>query len=117
MTYCAVYNPSYAPLPVGNDPSAGQFHEASLEDFGCTDFPAGLHENSSVIVDRGNCNFYDKALMAQRANASMLLVVYNESMISSVPLLVPDNNQSESDPTIVIPVLFIGSDTGEMIKV
>ena len=116
MTYCAVYNPSYAPLPVGNDPSAGQFHEASLEDFGCTDFPAGLHENSSVIVDQGNCTVYHKALMAQRANASMLLVVvYNESVISPVPSLDPGNNKS--DPAIVIPVLYIGSDTGEMIKV
>lgn len=118
-SYCAVYNSFYvSPAAIAQ---AGAFHpglwndSALLDPFGCTDVPAEFRRevnNHSVIVDRGNCTFYRKALVAQKVNASMLLVVYNET-ITSVPALEPEDD----GPPISIPVLFVSRETGEKLKV
>ena len=52
--------------------------------------------------------------MAQRVNASMLVVVYNESVVSSVPSL---EMEGEDGQPISIPVLLVSNGTGKEIKV
>lgn len=118
-SYCAVYNSFYVSASAIRQ--AGVFHPGFWNDstlfdpLGCTNVPAEFQEmvdDHSLIVDRGNCSFYHKALVAQQVNASMLLVVYNET-ITSVPGLEPEDN----GPPISIPVLFVSKETGEELKV
>ena len=52
--------------------------------------------------------------MAQKANASLLLVVYDQAMVNSVPNL---TSAYPGDPSIDIPVLLVSNVTGEDIKV
>lgn len=118
-SYCAIYNPSYSSIPTRKQADVELFHpgvylnNSFLHPLGCVDFPAKLVANHSVIVERGNCTFYKNALAAQQLNASLLLVVYNESMVTVVPGLDPVDN----GPTISIPILFVSNKTGEELKV
>lgn len=65
-------------------------------------------------MDRGNCTFYHKALVAQKVNASILVIVYNETMVPVEPSLEP---MEQDGPSITIPVILISNVTGEEIKV
>lgn len=77
------------------------------------DLPANFQKKLSLVAERGNCSFYDKALVAQKVNASLLLVVYDKAMVTSIPNL----TSPEGDPAIDLPVLLISNTTGEEIKV
>lgn len=121
-SYCAIYNPDYTSIPTQSRPDASQFHEAfflnvstSSNPFGCEDLPPGFQKNLSLIVERGNCTFYRKALVAQTGKASMLVVIYNATVVTSVPSLEPEGNSS--GPSISIPVLFVGNHAEESMKV
>ena len=120
-SYCAVYNPSYVSLPTGNRPSPTHFHRAfypeATDPYGCTALPSDTSVNQSLLLDRGNCTFYRKALLAQRANGTMLVVVYNETILDTVPSLDPENSSDSDLPAITIPVLFVSNDTGKKLKV
>ena len=116
--FCVLYNPSYAPIPTASLPDATRFHAAFYPEeddpLGCTKLPPGTPEGISVVFDRGNCTFYTKALEAQKVNASMVVIVYNETILDSVPSLVPGD---KSSPPITIPVVFISNSSGEDLKV
>lgn len=124
-SYCAIYNPSFSSLPTRSLADEGSFHQGYYlgdpsvplaDPLGCADVPAEYRKevvNGTLIVDRGNCTFYRKALAAQGVNASLLLVVYNETMVTDLPDLEPEGD----GPLISIPVIFISNGTGEEIKV
>ncbi len=86
----------------------------ATDPLGCEDI-AHLVPSLSLVVERGNCTFYHKALVAQQVNASLLVVIYNDTMVTSVPSLEADSD-SGGQP-ISIPVLLVSNDTGEEIKV
>ena len=52
--------------------------------------------------------------MAQKVNASLLVVVYNDTTVDSVPSLNPED---PDDPAITIPVLLVDNGSGEELKV
>ncbi len=114
-TFCAVFNPSFVKPPYQDYPN--NFHRAvypSENKLGCS---SPINYNSSivkpsVILDRGGCTFYEKARASQERDASMVVVVYN-----STSMAVPDLKPNASDPSISIPVLIIGNDSGQQLKV
>lgn len=123
-SFCAIYNPSYTSLPTRNQAEAGLYHPgALLRDYNALDPLAcanvtddsmnGLLVNHSVIVERGQCDFYRKALNVQYWNASLLLVVYNDTE----SVVVPSLDHEDDGPPISIPVLLVSNETGEALKV
>jgi len=118
-SYCAAYNSEYTTISK-KEPGQGDYYKAeflsnsSLDPFGygCEELPPDV-KNLCLIAFRGNCTFYKKALFAQRANASFLIVIYNETMVTSIP----DFKPGKGDPSINMPVLFVSNVTGESIKV
>lgn len=116
QSYCAIYNPTYTSISKSK-PDASKFHQVLVlkdsKSFGCESV-SDLWSNLGVVVDRGNCTFYQKAFVAQTANASLLLVIYNETMVMTVPSLEMDEG---AVLPITIPVLLVGNETGEAIKV
>lgn len=120
-SYCALFNPTYTSLPTRARPDAKDFHRAfflknshQLDPFCCEDLPTSFQKELSVVADRGNCTFYRKALVAQRVNASLLVVVYDTDMVTLMPNL---SRSVETDPSISIPVLLVSNATGEEIIV
>ncbi|MFK4706438.1 minor extracellular serine protease Vpr [Roseateles asaccharophilus] len=97
------YNPSTAsPLPPtsGSLPMArtGATNQPTLPTTapdGCTALPAGSLAGMAVLIRRGSCGFYDKALVAQNAGAAAV-VIYNHSagainatVAGAVPITIP----------------------------
>lgn len=74
---------------------------------GCDDVPMGSWEGRAVLVDRGGCPFYRKGRVAEDANASLLVVVLNESTVDFAPSVVGNSSNS---PPLSIPVLLVSSD-------
>lgn len=115
--FCSIYNSDATQIPIGNAPLMNDKLEAiySNEDvFGCTYLlPNDTVVDKALIVDRGNCTFVQKALVAQSAGAHLLIVVYNESQVWTVPDLQVDENETP----VNMPVLLISNVTGENIMV
>ena len=115
--FCSIYNSDYTQVPLAGAPLFSDTLEVvySDEDFlGCTDLPSNdTVVDKALIVHRGNCTFVQKALVAQSAGARLLLVVYNESQIWTVPDLQVDKTETP----VSIPVLLISNVTGENIIV
>ena len=115
--FCSIYNSDATQVPVGSAPLVANKLEAvySNEDvFGCANLsPNDTVVDKALIVDRGNCTFVEKALVAQSAGAHLLIVVYNESQVWTVPNLQVDKNETP----VNIPVLLISNVTGENIMV
>jgi hypothetical protein len=115
--FCSIYNSDATQVPVANAPLVGNKLEAVYSDediFGCTDLsPNDTVDGKALIVNRGNCTFVQKALVAQSAGARLVVVVYNESQVWTVPDLQVDKNETP----INIPVLLISNVTGENIWV
>ena len=115
--FCSIYNPDYTQVPVANAPSFSNKLEAIYSDedvFGCTDLsPNETVVDKALIVHRGNCTFVQKALVAQSAGARLLIVVYNESQIWTVP----DLQVNKTETPVNVPVLLISNMTGKSIIV
>ncbi len=115
--FCSIYNSDSTQVPVANAPVVGNKLQAVYSDediFGCTDLsPTDIDVDKALIVNRGNCTFVQKALVAQSAGARLLMVVYNESQVWTVPDLQVDKNETP----VNIPVLLISNVTGENIMV
>lgn len=92
-----------APLP----PDSGTFDlaRASVQN-GCTAF-SGVTDQVA-LVQRGTCNFYDKALNAQNAGAKAVVIYDNGGGIGTADL-----TPSKGDPAITIPVVMISQDEGQ----
>ena len=52
-------------------------------------------------------------MVAETVGAALLVVVYNETVLNSMPDLTTEKNQS----SITIPVIFIGNESGRELKV
>lgn len=111
--FCGIYNSDFTQVPVASDPSVGDKLEAVYPDedvLGCTDLsPNDTAVDKALIFRRGNCTFVQKALVAQSASARLLLVVYNESQVWTVP----DLQVNKSETAVNISVLLISNVTGE----
>lgn len=113
--FCAIYNPTFTTVSTAKSPSASDGIPAvysDLDTFGCTDLPSNSLVGNASIVSRGNCTFVQKALVAQSAGAHLLVVVYNESKILTIPDL-----QVNGSTSVKIPVLLISNVSGESITV
>ena len=122
-TFCAIYNPLYLSPPQQDHPTS--FYTAvypsnddpSFDPLGCSPINSSFHlSNISLVVGRGNCTFYRKAIVAKAADAALLVVVYNQTTVDSIPSMEPDDQDNETS-SIDIPVIFIGNDSGEELKV
>ena len=82
------------------------------DEFGCTGFPSHSLNGSALVVSRGNCTFVHKALRAQSAGADLLIVVYNESKVFTIPDL-----QTNETTSVIIPVMLISNVSGENLSV
>ena len=114
--FCSIYNADYTQIPVAGAPSFSNKLEAVYSDedvFGCTNLSPNETVDKALIVHRGNCTFVQKALVAQSAGARLLIVVYNESQVWTVPDLQVNKNETP----VNIPVLLISNVTGENILV
>ena len=117
--FCTIYNSAYTQVPVADTPPFNDKIEIVHSDqdiFGCTDLSSNDTHNivdKAFVVNRGNCTFVQKALVAQSAGAHLLIVVYNESKIFTVP----DLQVNETEMPVKIPVLLISNMTGENIIV
>ena len=111
--FCGIYNSDFTQVPVASDPSVGDKLEAVYPDedvLGCTDLsPNDTTFDKALIFRRGSCTFVQKALVAQSAGARLLLVVYNESQVWTVP----DLQVNKSETAVNISVLLISNVTGE----
>ena len=111
--FCGIYNSDFTQVPVASDPSVGDKLEAVYPDedvLGCTDLsPNDTAIDKALIFRQGNCTFVQKALVAQSASARLLLVVYNESQVWTVP----DLQVNKSETAVNISVLLISNVTGE----
>ena len=111
--FCGIYNSDFTQVPVASDPLVGDKLEVVYPDedvLGCTDLsPNDTAVDKALIFRRGNCTFVQKALVAQSASARLLLVVYNESQVWTVP----DLQVNKSETAVNISVLLISNVTGE----
>ena len=111
--YCAVINSQFTKIKQSN-PKTFIPAVTSDDPFGCSDLPPYTHNDSATIVYRGNCTFYRKAFVAQSANLSLLVVIYNESTVDSSPDLRGGEGENVH---ITIPVLMVDNNTGSEIMV
>ncbi|KAG6532150.1 hypothetical protein ZIOFF_005988 [Zingiber officinale] len=68
--------------------------------------------NSIVIAKRGNCNYEDKAKIAESCGAAALLVINDDE---DTPVMVC--TQNDTPPNISIPVVMIPKSAGDSISV
>jgi len=123
-TFCAVFNPKYAALSSQSYPQADTFHhviylnDSAESRLGCS-FPADPNpslRDAAVVVDRGNCSFYRKALVAQEQGAAFLVVAFNRSSFNGLPHLAAADRK-QTDPSILIPVFYLQHGTARLFKV
>ena len=111
--FCAIYNPVEVSISnthlFVNEIKAVQ---PPQDEFGCTGLPSHSLNGSALVVSRGNCTFVDKALVAQSAGADLLIVVYNELKVFTVPDL-----QVNETTSVIIPVMLISNISGENLSV
>jgi len=77
-------------------------------DDGCAALPANSLKSSAALIRRGTCTFYQKALNAQNAGASAV-ILYNREAGRISPSV-------SGDTPITIPVLFITKADGEALN-
>jgi minor extracellular serine protease Vpr len=78
-----------------------------VADDGCAVLPAGSHAGRAVLIRRGTCGFFQKALNAQNAGAAAV-VLYNNAAGFVTPNVV-------GAPPITIPVVMITQGKGAII--
>jgi hypothetical protein len=65
---------------------------------GCTAFPPGTFTGKIAVIDRGSCPFATKALIAQNAGASAVIIANNAAGLL---------NMTGVDPAITVPVVSV----------
>ncbi len=96
--------------PLTTTPLNGDFvyiPDASASYLGCSPYTAGSLAGKVALIDRGTCNFTLKALNAQNAGATGVVIVNNS------PGLV---NMAGVDPSIIIPTISISQSDGSILK-
>ncbi len=123
-TFCAIFNPLYIAPPIKDHLQADDFHmvvypSSSPESrLGCSSpIESGeTLQGRALILDRGNCSFYRKALTAQSADVAMLVVVYDSDQLVNFPYFsLPERKATDLD--ITIPVLYMLQTSGQQLKV
>lgn len=74
----------------------------------------GVYNDSFVLVERGNCTFAEKALIAQNAGASAI-IVYNTPEGGDELIEMEEDDSSKRDK-IMIPAVFIGNTGGKYLQ-
>lgn len=111
--FCAIYNP--ADVSVTNTPLFSHDLEAvqpPQDVFGCVGLSSHNLSSIASVTSRGNCTFVEKALVAESAGADLLVVVYNESKVLTVPDL-----QVQRSESVNITVLLISNISGQKLTV
>jgi minor extracellular serine protease Vpr len=102
-------NATAAPLaPVDGTYDLARTGSQTKVDDGCAALPAGSLDGKLVLIRRGTCGFYNKALNAQRAGAEGV-VLYNNAPGSVNPTVAPVAPDTE---VITIPVVMISQAQG-----
>lgn len=101
-----------APLP----PTSGTYPitrtgTTTTTDDGCAALPTGSLTGQAVLIRRGTCTFYAKAMNAQNAGA-VAVILYNNATGRFNPTVVPP---TASDPPVTIPVVAISNTEGALI--
>ena len=102
-----------APLP----PTSGSYSMArtgtpTTTNDGCSALPAGSLTGKAVLIRRGTCSFYIKAMNARNAGAAAV-VLYNNSAGRFNPTVAPP---TPADPPVAIPVVAISDAEGVLIN-
>ena len=102
-----------APLP----PTSGSYSMArtgtpTTTNDGCSALPAGSLTGKAVLIRRGTCSFYIKAMNARNAGAAAV-VLYNNSVGRFNPTVAPP---TPADPPVTIPVVAISDAEGVLIN-
>ena len=96
-------------LPEEEEESMESIEQADLEEF---EFKQDAFATKIVLLDRGNCSFVTKVRNAERAGASLVVVIDDrEENISNV--IMGDDGTGMG---IRIPSMLIGKDSGKILK-
>ncbi|KAM9181617.1 signal peptide peptidase-like 2A isoform 3-T3 [Mergus octosetaceus] len=100
--YCIVYNSNWISLPDSLNNATFRTLENLTSTVLCnsSEVPSGLMKDKAVVVMRGNCTFLEKARIAQRSGAKMLLIA------SKARLAPPSDNKTDFE-NVTLPVALI----------
>uniref|UniRef100_A0A8B9DNT0 Signal peptide peptidase-like 2A n=1 Tax=Anser cygnoides TaxID=8845 RepID=A0A8B9DNT0_ANSCY len=100
--YCIVYNSNWISLPNSLNNATFRTLENLTSTVLCnsSEVPSGLMKDKAVVVMRGNCTFLEKARIAQRSGAKMLLIA------SKARLAPPSDNKTDFE-NVTLPVALI----------
>uniref|UniRef100_A0A8C3BDE1 Signal peptide peptidase like 2A n=1 Tax=Cairina moschata TaxID=8855 RepID=A0A8C3BDE1_CAIMO len=100
--YCIVYNSNWISLPDSLNNATFRTLENLTSTVLCnsSEVPSGLMKDKAVVVMRGNCTFLEKARIAQRSGAKMLLIA------SKARLAPPSDNNTDFE-NVTLPVALI----------
>ncbi|XP_066184486.1 signal peptide peptidase-like 2A isoform X3 [Sylvia atricapilla] len=100
--YCIIYNSNWVSLPKTLENATFRTLENLTSTVLCnsTDVPSDIMKDKAVVVMRGNCTFLEKARIAQRSGAKMLLIA-SKSRLSAIS----DNKTDFEDVTLPIALI------------
>ncbi|MDN3918856.1 S8 family serine peptidase [Roseateles violae] len=100
--------PTSGSMPMSRTGAANQPTLPTTAPDGCVALPAGSLTGTAVLIRRGSCGFYDKALNAQNAGAAAV-IIYNNQAGAINPTVAP---VAPATTPITIPVVAITADQG-----
>ncbi|XP_062439759.1 signal peptide peptidase-like 2A isoform X3 [Rhea pennata] len=100
--YCIIYNSNWTTLPDSLNNATFRILENLTSTVLCnsSEAPSGLLKDKAVAVMRGNCTFLEKAIIAERLGAKMLL-------IASKPGLSPLTDNKTDFKDVTLPIALI----------
>nr|XP_025977104.1 signal peptide peptidase-like 2A [Dromaius novaehollandiae] len=100
--YCIIYNSNWTTLPDSLNNATFRILENLTSTVLCnsSEAPSGLLKDKAVVVMRGNCTFLEKAVIAERLGAKMLL-------IASKPGLSPLTDNKTEFKDVTLPIALI----------
>jgi minor extracellular serine protease Vpr len=99
------------PIPTSGSLPMAKTGTTTTTNDGCNALPDGSMNGMAVLIRRGTCGFYNKALNAQRAGAAAV-VLYNNQAGFVTPSLVP---VAPDTTPITIPVVMASSTDGAIL--
>jgi len=103
----------FGTLPHAGSPITSSVAVGEEGDYGCELYPTQDHfEGKFVLLPRGECPFYEKAINAQRAGAAGLIVSDSEKEVNPVRM----KGTGEEDELVMIPSIMISSESGELLR-
>eukprot|EP01130_Rhizamoeba_saxonica_P018813 TRINITY_DN9557_c0_g1_i1.p1 TRINITY_DN9557_c0_g1~~TRINITY_DN9557_c0_g1_i1.p1 ORF type:complete len:504 (-),score=62.78 TRINITY_DN9557_c0_g1_i1:36-1547(-) len=108
-SFCASYNYDSSALP-NKMPSTATQLVYSIPSDGCTIDNKNNYTGSFVLINRGNCSFYEKAIIAQNLGAFGVIIINNSSDIFP-----PQGNETEFS-NINIPVAMLSNGDAKTLR-